>query len=448
MATVTFYSFSKRKNSIAVPSGPGTDITVRLKDNTSLYNPTFQLTGNFPSYTYAKWKDLYFYVTNVISVANGMYDIECELDPMGSAASDIKSSTQFVARSASTFDINLKDIEVSARQKIVNSAYATTQVDIFDGTGCYILRVVGNNSGATGIATYAVSEAQLNVILSWMFNGNNTFDAAWDSAIKAIFNPFQYIVSLKYTPISLATFASISTSRQVAFGWWVAGGGNVACLTQTGGVKSVQMTKPARLWNDFRDYDPEFTQCTLTLPGGNVVTIPSIWLSDSLYLSVIYDVATGNGQLVLSTGSGSPSLASFTFQCAAELQIGQNSTDIGGIVGDAAGAVGSYICGNPIGTGLSAAGAIGNILQPSPSILGQAGSIQALISWRDPLLSLIRYESGTVNDTTLGRPLNQTRTLTNLSGYCKCSEASVDTNLPQEYKDQINSMLNSGFFIE
>ena len=448
MASVTFYNFSKRKNSTKTPSGSGTSHTVNLKDGTSLYHPIFELTGAFPSYTYASWQGLLFYVTDITQIARNLYEIDCELDPMGSAAGDILSTSAFVTRSASSYDVYLKDIEVSAKQEILNTAYETTSMEIFDGTGCYILRVVGDNAGATGIATYAVDAAHLATILSWMFTGNNTFDAAWDSAIKAVFNPFQYIVSLKYTPISLSTFASQSTSQPVAFGWWVAGGGNVDCLTNTGGVKVKQLTKPTTLWGDFRDYDPEFTLYTLTLPGGNVVTLPSIWFSNSLYLAIIWDVASGDGELVLSTGNGAPSLASWPFKCAVELQIGQNSTDISGVIGDAAGAVGSYMSGNPIGLGISAAGAIGNILQPSPSVLGQAGCMQALISWRDPQLSLIRYTSGAVNTTTLGRPLNQTRTLSTLSGYTKCSEASVDTNLPEEYKDQINQMLNSGFFIE
>lgn len=450
MASVTFYNFSKRKNSTKTPSGSGTSHTVRLKENTSLYNPTFELSGgNFPTYTYASWQGYYFYVTNITSTANNLYEIECELDPMGSAASDILGTSAFVHRSASSYDEWLKDIEVSARQKILNSTTATTTVDLFDGTGCYILRVTGNNSDATGIATYAVSAAQLTEVLSWMFDdSNNVWDPLWDSSIKAIFNPFQYIVSLKYTPISLSKLSINSSSLPVNFGWWTAGGGNVACLTDTGGTKTYTVSKPGRYWNDFRDYDPEFTQATIVLPGGNVITLPSIWLSDSMYLSVIFDVASGDGQLLLHTGSGSPTLASMPFQCAVELQIGQTSTDLAGVVGNAAGAVASFHCGNPVAGGMSAAGAIGNILQPTPSILGQAGCVQSMISWRDPLLTVVRYESGTVNTSTLGRPLNQTRTLSSLSGYCKCSDASVSTELPQEYKDQINTMLNSGFFIE
>ena len=45
MATVYFYNFSKRRNSTKTPSGAGTSHTVRLKDNTSLYRPVFELSG-------------------------------------------------------------------------------------------------------------------------------------------------------------------------------------------------------------------------------------------------------------------------------------------------------------------------------------------------------------------------------------------------------------------
>jgi len=451
--TVTFYNFSKKKNSTKIPSGSGTDITVKLKDDTSLYNPTFHLTGNYPAYTYAEWQGLCYYVTDIVSVGNGRYEIECELDPMGSARSDILSTTAFVNRSASTYDTYLKDVEISAKQKIVHTDIQQTTLGLFDGVGCYILRVIGNNSGATGIATYAVTEAELNTILNFMFDQGNFLDVLSDAAIKAIFNPFQYIVSLRYTPIAKSIFDAWGSLQPVNFGWWTGAGGNVRCLDRTGHVfpssgSPITLSMPSNYFSDFRDYDPEFTELKLTVPGGNTVTIPSIWRSlSSINVSVVYDFVQGDSQFLLHSPSGGL-LASFSFKCSEEIQIGQQSASMASVVGDAAGAVGSAMAGNPIGVGVSAFGAVANILQPSPSLLSKNGGMQSMITYRDPVVSVVHYESGTVNTTTLGRPLNQSVTLSTLSGYCKCSNASVNTDLPGSYKEEIDNIINSGFFIE
>ena len=47
-----------------------------------------------------------------------------------------------------------------------------------------------------------------------------------------------------------------------------------------------------------------------------------------------------------------------------------------------------------------------------------------------------------------GRPLFAVRTLSSLSGYCKCNGASVDVAGFEEEKDKINAYVNGGFFIE
>ena len=453
MASVTFYNFSKRKNSTAQPSG-GTSHTVRLKDGTSLYNPTFQLSGgNFPNYTYASWQGLYFYVTNITSVANNLYDIECELDPIASAKSAILSTTAFVNRTSNSayWDIWLKDVEMSARQKIKAQGSATTSLStLFDGTGCYILRVTGNDPNCTGIATYAVTESELRALLDFMFTDSNFVDVLNDVVIKAVFNPFQYIVSLKYTPIAKSVFDAWGSTSQVNFGWWNGPSTLVRIIDRCGGVfnNPSPITIPSvTSYGDFRDYDPEFTEVKLLLPGGNNVTIPSIWLSENMYINGVFDIFTGEAVLLLQNSSAI--LASFPFKCAAEIQIGQVAANVGGIMGDAAGAIGSFISGNPIGTGISAAGAVANVLQPSPSILSQSSSMQAMKTYRDPQLSIIRYDSSLAYPAQLGRMCNQNITLSNLSGYyAKCSGAHVVTNLPQEYKNIIDDTLNSGIFLD
>ena len=94
------FDFSKRPNSTAVPAGTGTSITVRLKDATSKFYPTFELSGAFPGYTYIKWDNRYYFVDDILQVANGLYDMKCSIDVMGTWRADILGSSQFIHRSA------------------------------------------------------------------------------------------------------------------------------------------------------------------------------------------------------------------------------------------------------------------------------------------------------------------------------------------------------------
>lgn len=453
MATIYCFSgFKKRKRSTAVPSGTGTSISVTLKDGTSQYYPTFVLSGAYPSYNYVKWGSFYYYVRDITQVTNGIYEMDCRIDPWGTARTDILNSTQFVNRSASSYNIWMKDIEVSNEQRVVNTAYSHTSIPYF-GEGTYILRTVGGASGDnSGITTYAMSEAQLKVALAWMFYGNNIWDAAWDGAIKTIFNPFQYVIALKYTPISVGSLPSAGTTSTVNFGWWsYTTGTPVNILSGTGTAfpdpsRPITVNVPTPYFNDFRDYDPDFTEYRLTIFGGRTITIPSIAMNQTFKASCICDIITNKAILELSTSNGY--YTTFDFDCCADIQISQTAADLKGIVGNTTSAISSAIAKHPAMLGSSIAGAVTSLLQPIPSTSGSQGNITALDVYRGIDVTAIRYGSGNYPTSRCGRILNATRTISTLSGFCKCSEAALDTALPDDLNSEIEAGMNEGFYIE
>ena len=83
--TVTFYNFSKKSNSTAVPSTGGTALDCYVKEATSTYNPTFIINSNsWPDYTYVYWTPYYYFVNDVVSIGNNLYEISCSIDPLAS----------------------------------------------------------------------------------------------------------------------------------------------------------------------------------------------------------------------------------------------------------------------------------------------------------------------------------------------------------------------------
>ena len=110
---VTFYSFSKRVNSTARPSG-GTSYGVTLKEGCSVLRPSIRLiwrSGGSPAgWNYAYIPDFgrYYWVTNW-SYDERQWTADLSVDVLASYKNGIGSSSQYVTRSASEYDGDVTD---------------------------------------------------------------------------------------------------------------------------------------------------------------------------------------------------------------------------------------------------------------------------------------------------------------------------------------------------
>ena len=101
----------KEKNSTFQPSH-GTEIEVKLKENTSLMNPVFIITKNIHELIrYVYWVDTsrYYFVDDVVSVTNTISEVHCSVDVLATYKTYIGQSSQYVLRSASAFDTDIID---------------------------------------------------------------------------------------------------------------------------------------------------------------------------------------------------------------------------------------------------------------------------------------------------------------------------------------------------
>ena len=64
------YTFSKKMNSTAQPTGSGTQISVVLKENTSVLNPHFLVHNYSFAHNYIKWGSRYYFVDDIISISH------------------------------------------------------------------------------------------------------------------------------------------------------------------------------------------------------------------------------------------------------------------------------------------------------------------------------------------------------------------------------------------
>lgn len=456
---IELFNFSKKHNSTAVPNDEdGVELNVRLKSETSIWNPQFVLSSNdLPIYNYVKWDDRFYFISNVIKGNNNIVYMECVIDVLGTWRSDILSTTTFVERSSSSYNAYLNDNEVSVNQEISEMAYDTTQLTIgstnlFNRVGCYIVRCTSEDSNSiTGIATYIMTKTELSSLLAFLFNDSGTiWEAAWDSVTKAVFNPFQYILSVKWCAMNYSFMTSKLTSKEVKLGWWSTGV-NAKVVDYLGGNVSFQLdvTNALGHYEDFRDTNPNYTKYKIYIPGTGLIEIPSIMMRAAIDIQLYYDVITGKSTWFLLYHDSNYVFMRLDGNVMADIQISQVNHDLGGAIGNAVGSIGMGLSGNTIGAVAGGVNAIGNILQSTPSISGGASSMTELATINAIVIYTERYRcKSSYFPITRGRPLMQNTLLSTLRGFCQCGQASIDCDAPPQYKDSINNYINSGFYIE
>lgn len=443
----TFYNFSKKNNSTAIPSG-GSEIDIFLKDNCSVLNPVIELHSDTrPLYTYCHIPDFTrYYFIGDWNYDRGVWTASLSIDVGASYRAQIREYTAFVERSASNYDININDNLLSSKQNLTNVSYRN-EVAGFDLNGCYIIRVTGSAStiAPTGVYLYALTKDQLGSLLSYLYNSNNFADILAEEFVKAVFNPLDYIISIKWFPFNPSSLAGASVSMTV--GWWDTGiTGKL--LANTGGNIELRVEPMTRYYNDWRDLNPNFTKYSLYIPTYGVVDIPpeEMHYNNGFKLEATVDFYTGQFAVFLDIGSDENGGSGNTYVGAIgfDVQVGQLVANIGNVVSGVSSAVGGVMSGN-FGGLLDVAK---SVVSPQARTLGSAGAKQGF-SYK-PWFTLTRKvtESAEYPTTVAGRPLMQNVKLGALSGFTKCGNASISLSAYTAERDAVNSMLNEGIYIE
>ena len=450
-----FYNFAKRKNSTALPNTDGTTIDILLKDSTSLLSPVIELrVEGKPSYSYCYIPQFtrYYFVVDW-NYNNGIWSCKLNSDVLSTFKSDIEGYTCFVERSASSYDVDINDELLSAKQKLVK-VDARNEIVGFDPDGCYIIRLASTASvlAPTGVEMYAISASTLGRLLSYLYDSSNFTDVLAETFVKAIFNPIDYIISIKWFPFSADSLNGLETDIWV--GWWNTGIKGYM-LTKYGGTISFKVEPMERYYNDWRDCNPNFTTFSLYIPSYGIVAIPPEHMYFDGGLDVLCSIDYSTGQFVTFVNTGATgdidkgcNLTTAVGMVGYDVQIGQTASNIGGVIQSAVALVGAVATGNVIGGVASGVNAIKNAITPVVKTLGATGAIQGLRNRPWFTISRSVYGSAQYPTDVAGRPLMQNVRLGTLSGFVKCGGASVSIDGLASERDTLNALLNSGFYME
>lgn len=449
---ITCYSgFSKKPNSTKQPSG-GTDVSVVLKEPTSVLNPVFIIQGYNLSWNYIKWGVRYYYVDDIVIVHNNIAEYHCSTDVMATYKTDIGASSQYILRSASEYNGRIVDNYYPALAK--NTHEASTITSPFDkSAGCYIIGMQGKGSGGNGgaVTYYKGSAASVKALVNYMLSGGYEVTEISEELLKCIFNPLQYIVSCMWFPFDVPTM-----NGDVDCGWWnVEGSGLARVSTLEWGTNftiSIPKHPKTAQRGEYLNLLP-YARYLLEAGPWGIIPLDNFNLLDdtSLYCDYKVDLMTGSGRLNIQYRDKLAYQSIYTTQIGVPVQLGQNMLNQGALMGSATGAVNtitSAISGDVGGmlfNGLGAIGNAANATQPLSSSLGSNGTM-AFYNGFGILADFLDVADDNIVEN--GRPLCAVRTISTLSGYMICENADLDTGASPAEKEQILSNLNNGFYYE
>ena len=454
---ITVYTgFSKRRNSTKQPTG-GRSISCALKHPTSIINPVLLLQDYDLSDNYLSWGDRFYFIDDIILVNNNMAEYHCSVDALASWKSGISGMSEFVARSASSFDGKLIDSLYPAKAGVsvdrvqfsgLNQATASFRVS--GGGGYYVVGVYSSGGGTGAITYWILTPADFASIVDYMLSDVWLDSSETDITIatqKQLINPMQYIASCFWYPFD--GLSSVGSGDVFSFGFWQTNvGGKMLDVSDRKFILNDYVTAPAHPESGTRGKylsDSPYTRRTITCWGFGQIPIDPSGLVDVDTLSVQIDVDLFTGAGTMQVLAGLTLIGTYEAQLGVPIQLAQLSQDIQRSAVSAIGTVGSALTLNFLG---AASGIVDSVESwyPKMSVSGSTGS--AVDYMFSPNLQSEFKLQAPMDAIHNGRPLCQNTTIGSLSGYIKTENADVDLPCTQEERDKIASYMDGGFYFE
>ena len=489
MASITAYAgFSKRKNSTKQPAGAGTAITATLKDDTSMVQPAFVLSGDHFTYNYISFAGRYYFVDDVISLHNGLCEIQCSIDVLATYKSVIQASSQYVL-----YYTHSNSQIVDARLSTKTDITVQSDTEQFNnlGTGdSYLITTVAmeDGSGDGGTSIFACDKSTVDNLFDdnlitliqgdYNTNVNNITDALahlalldvpstirdiatlWFSHLKfmsrnvntALYSDEapQYVKNCFVLPIENSHLGG--TTKNIRLGCWdSSASGNKGFPRICHDSATVAIPWQA---SDWRRNSP-YHEIYLYIPYIGMVNIsPSEIIGvTNITVNVAIDAYSGVASFVVNADNGTV-LGQYSTNIAAPYAIGSSNIDVvnsgAQIVSGAASIFSGVVTGNSYAIGGGALGIV-NAIKPLDGSIGSNGGAAGM-GLGNTVKCFTVFHDTTVSPSSVsaikGTPYNGVMSLSGVSGYVQTSDASVDVAGYGNEKDQINNYLNGGIYIE
>lgn len=479
MPTLKLWTFAKRQNSTAQPpDAQAVSRTVDLKAAVSMLQPVFLLSeASTPTWNYCQFEGRYYHITDITSVRKGLWEISASVDVLATYKANILASSAFVAYDASA-NTELPDTRLSAKATPTYSmstgsfSWLTTQS--FTGT------VVVGITGHEGVCYYLMTPAQADYLLTTVENWLDTVDLDIPE-VGSIFDIPEAVEALcvKITAMARQFIATGKASDNIRSAAWFPFPSSVFPTSSRG----------VYLGEYYTGYEqPALTQCSMT--DGAVVSIPwqasdwrrcapyheiilelpylgtisvspsSVAACSSIQISAGVDTRTGEGVYSVKAGNNGifgVELGQYTFNCAGSYAIGSsNVTPMQALtaLGMGAGAVAAAALAPSAAVAAVAGsggimGMISHLSAQTTAISSGSGAAGSRIA-AAPTCTTIFHDTNVTPDSVsgiIGTPTMAVKQIPS-SGYVETRCMSVSGSMSETERQEINSLMNGGVYIE
>lgn len=466
--TAEFYTISKRNNSTLVPTaGSGVSYNIDLKESESLLRPVFRLQlAARPAYSMMLYEGRYYFIRDIISVREGLWELSCECDVLATYKAQIQAATAFIL------------YDSAANTEIVDSRIPTKTTPIYAENNV----ILNENASAAGsYLCCATGEDASHIFkipnVSWLSNiigdpdtglrhylGNefpeiDRWSADWfegftyylkqtgKNLIGSGSNVFNNIRSLIWVPWI------VETNQTASFDLGIFHTGSIASIVTTiFQHTSAQVAIPWQ-FSDWRRNEP-YTYVYLYLPFVGVIHIPSSQIIDQSVINVEIAFNQQSGEIAFRIYSGNVQIGAYGANTAVQIPFGAvqvtPAQKLASITGAAAGIAASLAGGNVLGAGAGAAAALAAVRPIGASVGGIGGGAGGALDLHLRCFTISHDTIVAPNSiaATLGTPTFAQQSLAGKSGFVQTQAASVSGSMTSEERQLINSMLDGGIYIE
>lgn len=463
-------NFSKRVNSTKQPTG-GTTVDVLLKNETDVLQPVFILNNLDFSINYCQAFGHYYFV-QVTNLDGHRSELHCSLDHLATFKTQISGYRGLIEFTSSSSDVTITDPR-NHPTLVKATKYTTISLAGFsfqDTVGCYIVGILSDTAdGTSGVCSYyAMFPGQLQTLAQHLYDGN-----LWTALQNQIYGVNNAIVSCHWLPIPVTDISG--TSEKIHIGSEELDTYGKKISSRILGASSSPTTIDYPISSDGAGASmnylsaPPFATLECYLPFiGYVPLSDDLFASDkSIHMYCFVDVLTGD--IVYQIWSAAGPIASFNGSCATKMPISSAAYDGIGVasgmvtaIGGAAGTAIAAAAGAPL---LAVGAAAGAALSGAFSSTIKSTQIQTMISGTNssalgsklglvPVIIAIQSVPEIAEADLLslqaahGMPYYKVATISSLSGYVKCADASVSIPGDGAEQDTVNNYLNSGFYYE
>lgn len=465
MNITVYKNFSKRENSTKRPTGGTVIQNVRLKNETNIKNPVFELNTLDFTINYVEAFGNYYYC-DVNNLDGHRSELICKLDRPATFKTQIGSYTGFIEYCSASTDVTINDprntptslIDVTATSLSLSSGGSPS----FNTVGGYIIGVLSDNvTGDVGVVDYyTMTSAQMRAFSQELYNQNfiqqieDQFTNSKDSLVSCIWVPMTGIggssTNIHIGRETMSATGGHISSRLVSFG---SGLTTIGFSSISGGAGSA-MT-----------YLEKAPYCTgiLYLPfvGFVALDMDILAFTKSIQIDGYVDILTGD--IVYNVKYGAMRVSTYNGNIATKIPISSagydaigvatgTMTTIGGLIatGVAIATGGSAL----VGLGAAAAGGLGAAKSAELHTMINGGNSSAIGASLGTTPTAIIIQNNPVETNLLsyqtkhGMPYFKVGTVSSCGGFVKCRDASVSIPGDGEEQATVNAYLNNGIYYE